>query len=161
MSHVSVIPHVAATLPDWRRQIPIPLILAVDFDGTIVKAAYPNIGAVVPGAIHALTAIRGWGGRVVLWTCRRGESLEAAVEWAAKRGLVFDAVNADLPELIEFWGAESRKVYADVYVDDRALVPGGDVLGEPDWEQVLGLAHSWMLRYGELKEELINAKGGD
>lgn len=54
-------------------------------------------------------------------TCREGERLQEAVDWCANFGLGFDAVNDNLPELIEFLGHDCRKIAADVYIDDKAV----------------------------------------
>ncbi len=55
-----------------------------------------------------------------LWTCRASELCEA-VEWS--KNLEFDAVNDNLPEIIEFYGHNSRKISCDYYIDDRMLLP--------------------------------------
>lgn len=63
------------------------------------------------------------GARVILDTCRNGEQLEAAVKYCRDWGLEFDAVNENLPELIELYGGDTRKINADFYIDDRAVNP--------------------------------------
>ena len=60
--------------------------------------------------------------KVILWTCRVDDRLEAAVRWCAEQGLVFDAVNDNLPELVAKYGSNCRKVCADRYIDDRAIL---------------------------------------
>ena len=67
-----------------------------------------------------LIARRAMGDKVILWTCRCGEMLEAAVTWCGAFGLAFDAVNDNLPENIEKYGNDCRKVFADMYLDDKA-----------------------------------------
>ena len=96
------------------------MIFAVDFDGTLCKAAWPGIGAANDRLIAWLIERRREGDKVILWTCRCGEMLEAAVKWCRGRGLEFDAVNENLPERIARYGNDCRKVSADVYLDDRA-----------------------------------------
>ena len=49
------------------------------------------------------------------------EQLEDAVAWCKERGLEFDAVNENLPELIELYGNDCRKINADIYIDDKAV----------------------------------------
>ena len=61
------------------------------------------------------------GDKVILWTLREGELLDLAVNFCKGWGLTFDAVNDNIPEMIERWGCNSRKVSADVYLDDRAV----------------------------------------
>ena len=62
--------------------------------------------------------------------CRAGELLEAAVIYCRAMGLEFDAVNDNLPDLIELYGNNSRKISADIYIDDRAINPCPDQLIE-------------------------------
>lgn len=47
--------------------------------------------------------------------------METAVEFCRSYGLEFDAVNENLPEIIEYFGSDCRKVYANYYIDDRAV----------------------------------------
>lgn len=105
-------------------------IIAVDFDGCLCENAWPDIGEARPGVIAALLARQAKGDKIILWTCRVGERLEAAVQWCADRGIVFDAINANLPENIEKYGNDCRKVYADEYWDDKAvsMIKGETVL---------------------------------
>ena len=70
--------------------------------------------------IERLKKLRGDRTRIILWTCRTGEALEEAVEWCKKQGLEFDEVNANIPEAVALFGAESRKIYANLYIDDNA-----------------------------------------
>lgn len=58
---------------------------------------------------------------MILWTCRNGDLLTSAVEWCREHGLIFDAVNENLPERLEYYGSESRKISADEYWDDCAV----------------------------------------
>ena len=59
--------------------------------------------------------------QIILWTSRAGADLENAVEWCRLQGLVFDAVNEPLPEQIKRWGNDTRKIYADYYIDDKNM----------------------------------------
>lgn len=95
-------------------------IIAVDFDGTLCKNNYPNIGEANEELINHLKRIQSKGDKIILWTCRVGEKLEAAVAWCKKRGLIFDAVNENLPESIAEFGSDTRKIFADEYIDDAA-----------------------------------------
>lgn len=105
-----------------RRKLP-GNIIAVDFDGTLCASAYPDIGAPNIPLIDLLIDRRRNGCRVLLWTCRAGEQLEAAVAWCRMFGLQFDAVNENLPEINELFGGDGRKIYADVYLDDKSARP--------------------------------------
>ncbi|HYQ57718.1 MAG TPA: hydrolase [Draconibacterium sp.] len=108
------------------------MIIAVDFDGTIVKHKYPSIGKEIPFAIKTLKAFQERGHKLILWSYRSGEDLEKAVEFCRKQGLMFHAVNNNF-DGEEFDGSYSRKIYADLFIDDRNL------LGLPDWEKLYNI----------------------
>ncbi len=108
------------------------MIIAVDFDGTIVRHKFPAIGKEIPYAIKTLKLIQQKGHKLILWTYRSGKELEEAVKFCEERGLIFHAVNNDF-EGEEFDNTYSRKIYADMYIDDR------NILGIPDWEKIYEL----------------------
>jgi uncharacterized HAD superfamily protein len=95
------------------------MIVAVDFDGTLCEDKFPEIGVPYHSIIDALLRAQERGAKLILWTCRKGEFLNAAVDWCGARGLHFDAINANLPESIERYGGDTRKVCADFYIDDK------------------------------------------
>ena len=98
------------------------MIIAVDFDGTITKeSAWPELGEPNMPFINELIRRRNNGDKLILWTCRNGDLLQAAINFCKTFGLEFDAVNDHLPELKEKFGNDTRKVYADLYVDDKAV----------------------------------------
>lgn len=96
-------------------------IYAVDFDGTIVVDSYPDIGRPKQNIIKRLHKYKRRGDKLILWTCRTGRQLADAVEFCGNLGIVFDAVNNNLPENIAYYGNDTRKVFADHYIDDRNL----------------------------------------
>lgn len=98
-------------------------IYAVDFDGTLCKNAWPEIGEPYSKTIEHVKKLRQNGDKIILWTCREGNDLEKAISWCAERGLIFDAVNDNLEEIKVAFGGNSRKIVADFYMDDRALRP--------------------------------------
>ena len=104
------------------------MIIAVDFDGTLCVDAYPEIGQANKKLIWELINRQAEGDKLILWTCRAEGRLNDAVEWCAKQGLSFDAVNENLPETILRWGADSRKITADIYIDDRSVNPTESIL---------------------------------
>lgn len=71
--------------------------IAVDFDGTLCYSKWPELGRPNQALIEYLQ------------------------EW--EQNLEFDAVNDNLPEIIEFYGHNSRKISCDYYIDDRMLLP--------------------------------------
>lgn len=97
------------------------MIYAIDFDGTLCEDRYPRIGAARETAIEFCKAARENGDKLILWTCRSGTHLKMAVEWCRFHGVTFDAVNANLPENIEKYGNDCRKINVDFYIDDRNL----------------------------------------
>lgn len=104
------------------------MIIAVDFDGTIVEHRYPNIGKEIPFAIETLKQLQRDRHQLILWTVREGRLLDEAVAFCRERGLEFYAVNRDYPEEeAERNNHYSRKLKADLFIDDRNLG------GLPDW----------------------------
>lgn len=113
------------------------MLIAVDFDGTIVEHEYPKIGKDKPFAFDTLKALAAEGHRIVLWTSREGELLDEAVEYCRSKGVEFYAVNSESQPGSLFNKTKGRKIVADVYIDDRNLG------GIPDWgtiyEMVTGM----------------------
>jgi hydroxymethylpyrimidine pyrophosphatase-like HAD family hydrolase len=96
------------------------LIIAIDFDGTIVEDAYPKIGATQLFAFETLKKLQNEGYRLILWTYRSGSKLDEAVAFCYDNGVAFYAVNKSFPEE-EFNEKYSRKINADIFVDDRNI----------------------------------------
>ena len=104
------------------------MIIAVDFDGTIVEHKYPAIGKEIPFAIDTLKMLQKDRHRLILWSVREGKLLEEAVQWCKERGVEFYDVNRDYPEETTDNNPNfSRKLKVDVFIDDRNLG------GLPDW----------------------------
>ena len=97
------------------------MVFGVDFDGTLSFGQWPGCGPANDGLIDFLIKRQISGDKLILWTCREGNDLEVAVEWCQQMGLVFDAVNDNLPEVIEKYGCNSRKISCDFYIDDKAI----------------------------------------
>lgn len=95
-------------------------IHAVDFDGTLCENRFPEIGEPNMILINELIYKRECGDKVILWTNREGELLGNAVKFCSNLGLEFDAVNDNIPEMIEYLGHNTRKVFANVFIDDLA-----------------------------------------
>ena len=96
-------------------------IIAVDFDGTLCRHAYPKIGEPIMSVIDAIKKEISNGAKVILWTCRSGEFLNAAVSWCREQGIEIEAVNEDVPSIkdSDFGREKSCKVFAHEYWDDR------------------------------------------
>lgn len=97
----------------------LPPIMAVDFDGTLVKDKFPQIGEEREDICNCIRRLQKLGVRSILWTSRTGKYLDEAVDWCKEHNLNFDTINENLPEVVELAGEDTRKVYADVYLDDR------------------------------------------
>ena len=95
-------------------------IIAVDFDGTLCYSNWPELGEPNRPLIEYLIDQKRSGNKLILWTCRAGEALEKAVSWCRDHQLEFDAINDNLPEIIEMYGNNSRKITCDYYIDDKA-----------------------------------------
>ncbi|MBR3513879.1 MAG: hypothetical protein IKO12_05610 [Bacteroidaceae bacterium] len=125
------------------------MTIAVDFDGTIVTHRYPDIGEEIPFATDTLKMLIADHHRLILWSVREGELLDAAVEWCRKRGVEFYAVNRDYPEEdVEKNRHFSRKLKADMFIDDRNLG------GLPDWGTIYTMIHDHKTMEEVLMEEL-------
>ena len=96
------------------------LIIAIDFDGTIVEDAYPKIGEPMIFAFDTMKKLQAEGHRLILWTYSNGRKLKEAVELCKQNGIEFYAVNKNYPEE-EFDGKISRKIHADMFIDDRNI----------------------------------------
>ena len=114
------------------------MIIAVDFDGTVVEHAFPDIGAPAPGAIEWIKRWHAAGARIILWTMRSGESLTEAHIYLTGNGIELFGVNNN-PEQHEW--TSSPKAYAHLYVDDAAfgtptLKMPGQARPVVDWGEV-------------------------
>lgn len=113
------------TLKDPFTESSESLIYAVDFDGTlnITDESYPSLGRPNKKLFYILKKLQKKGNKIILWTCRTGAALDAAVYFCEGYGLKFDAVNENLPEAIEEHRSDPRKIGYDVLIDDRVVHP--------------------------------------
>lgn len=131
------------------------MVIAVDFDGTIVEHCYPEIGEEIPFAIDTLKMLIADRHKVILYTMRNGKLLDEAVRWCSDRGVEFYAINSDVPN--DFVSDRdknfSSKVNADYFIDDR------NIGGLPDWTTIYkiitrGLTFEQILRK-KIREEML------
>lgn len=105
----------------------LPYIVAVDFDGTLVSDKFPEIGEPNTFLIDQIKAWRADSdnNRIILWTCRDDDTddkrLTSAVEFCKTHNLHFDAVNRNIDEVIDMFKNDTRKIYANEYIDDKAV----------------------------------------
>ena len=103
------------------------MIIAVDFDGTLCENRWPQIGTANLKLIWKLEALQRQGHKIILWTMRThrpfGEEerdlLQEAVDFCKNHGLEFNGVNEPDPDNAAYFGNDSRKIYADIYIDDH------------------------------------------
>lgn len=100
-------------------------IIAVDFDGTLsLGVKYPEIGVPNYKLFEDLSRARSSGAAdIILWTCRSGDDLTKAVNWCSENGLEFDAINDNLECIKKKFGGDTRKVVANLYIDDKSVKP--------------------------------------
>ena len=98
------------------------LWVATDFDGTLTSGGdqFPNIGQENPYAFDVLKRLKREGHKIILYTCRQSHYLKEAVDWVTAHGVTPDAIN-DNPRARELYGEPGRKIFADIYIDDRSL----------------------------------------
>ena len=126
------------------------MVIAVDFDVTIVENRYPEIGDERPFATDNLRMLAKDKHQLILWSCREGKLLDDAVAWCRERGVEFWAVNKDYPEEEETKNSYfSRKIKADMFIDDR------QVGGLPDWGTVYQ-----MIKFHKSYEQVIKESLG-
>ena len=99
------------------------MIIAVDFDGTLVSDKFPEIGEPYWDVVNRLKECQQNGAKIILWTCRNKEFLKEAVTFCSDIGLHFDAINDNLDEIKVLYDGDTRKVFADEYWDDKAVNP--------------------------------------
>lgn len=114
------------------------LVIAIDFDGTIVEAKYPEIGELRKDARSIINELFDAGHKIIINTCRTGDHEDQVIEFLRLNGIKCHEINNNIPELIEKFGTDSRKISADIYIDDKNL----------------GGICSWQFMYGQITELL-------
>jgi len=105
------------------------MVIAVDADGTLFsKEGFPHVGKENVELVDKLKDRQRAGDTIILWTCREGELVDMVVEWAEKRGLYFDAVNANSAD----YDHAQHKIVADIYIDDRGMTPHDFMMADLD-----------------------------
>lgn len=92
--------------------------IAIDFDGTCVFNEYPKVGASVPYCVSTLQECLKNGNKLILFTMRDKDKLTAAINWFKENKISLWGINENPSQ--KSW-SNSRKVYADIYIDDLAL----------------------------------------
>lgn len=100
-------------------------IIACDFDGVLHNGSWPDIGKPDTYLFSYLINCRKHGIKVILYTMREGKLLNDAVQFCKSQGLEFDCVNNNLPEMIELYGSNPRKIAFDYLLDDNVAIVNG------------------------------------
>ena len=99
------------------------MIIAVDFDNTLCESNWPHLGSPIMKTINFCLRAKQAGHKLILNTCRQGRALEEAVQFCRQYQLDFDCINENLPEIIQLYGGDTRKISADRYIDDKSIPP--------------------------------------
>lgn len=106
-----------------------PIILALDFDETISITDWPTIVGLRKGAKKYINKLFDRGYYIIVWTCRHGRNEDEAYNFLKSQGIKFHAINEQHPALIKAFNNNTRKISADIYVDDKSLW----LFGIPNW----------------------------
>lgn len=106
------------------------MIIAIDFDGTICRDAYPSIGELNPDAAIVIRSLKDDGHYLIINTCRSGDQAIHAINFLKEKAIPFDRINDNEPSHVAEYSNNCRKIYADVYIDDR------QVGGLPLWSEI-------------------------
>jgi len=107
--------------------------LAIDFDGTLVEDAYPDIGTLKPNAKQVLQRLHDEGYFIIVWTCRGSDDLINTYKFLKDSNVYFDNLNQNsVKDDIIF--LPFPKIFANIYIDDRNL---GSIPN--DWEDIYKL----------------------
>ena len=99
-------------------------IIAIDFDDTITKSNYGSekieLRDCVKDVINLLH--NEYNYIIIIWTCRNSvKDVTEAIKVLDDNGICYDYFNENCKEAIELFGNDSRKICADIYIDDRGL----------------------------------------
>jgi hypothetical protein len=97
-------------------------ILAIDLDRTVLDSDFPVINGLLPDArevINRLMTIHDC--YIICWTSRNGYYVDEARDYLDDNGVEYDVINENHPAIAEFFGSDTRKVGADIYVDDKTI----------------------------------------
>lgn len=91
-------------------------VIAVDYDGTIMKDRHNNI--INEEILDFAKTVRQMGCILILWTSRCDGELQEAIDVCSSRGLYFDYIN-EYPKR-----TKSPKICADMYIDNKSMSNG-------------------------------------
>lgn len=107
-------------------------VLSIDFDDTIVYTDWPNIKGLRKGAKKYITKLYNKGYKIVINTCRSGETQDDATRFLNDNNIPYHHINCNCPHLIDIYKTDSRKISACMYIDDK---------------NILGILPWWLMYY--------------
>lgn len=119
------------------------LVIAIDFDGTITTNSFPEVGELIEGANHYIQKMYQDGHYIIINTCRSGRYEGMAEDFLNKQSIPFHFINSNLPELIDKFSQDCRKISADIYIDDKCI------MGLPKWHEIYELIK---IKFNKLKQ---------
>lgn len=118
-----------------KYQTNFKAVLAIDFDHTICMSNWPNLGMQRKNAKVYIDKLLNEGYGIIINTCREGVPLADAIKWMESNKINYHYVNCNFPHLISLYGADCRKISADMYIDDKCLT------GLPKWKKIYKLVN--------------------
>lgn len=94
-------------------------IIAVDFDETLANTKYPYIHSLKHNAKEVMQNWYDKNYLLLIHTCRAGEQLLEAENFLIRQGVKFHHINEQHPYLIHIFENDTRKLAADIYIDDK------------------------------------------
>lgn len=119
------------------------MIIAIDFDGTIVEDRYPHIGNLRKNSQETIEQLHKDGHYIIIWTCRTGSKRHEVKKFLKENEIPYHQINKSNPENVAKYGLDTRKVFADVYIDDKGITP------LPEWHEIY-----YLITYKQ--QQLIN-----
>ena len=143
-----------------RDQLPEQLgaVVACDEHAWGAGVAVLAGGGIAPGVQvqevreGAVIRLMADGHKLVLWTVREGKLLDEAVDWCRERGVEFSAINETLRADTNEHSHNTRKIDADIYIDDC------NIGGRFDWDTVYHMIHDNLTYYDIIREAKRDAK---
>ena len=107
---------------------------------------WPEIGKIKQNAKLVINTLHDNGHTIIINSCRAGKEEFKMIRWLKHNGIECDYINENDPKLIAHFGSDTRKISANIYIDDKGI------MGIPHWISIL-------YRIDELEEEYANNKG--
>ena len=105
-----------------NNQKPIEKIAVIDFDGTLCKFAFPDVGPIEPGVREALQTLKNAGYVIKIHSCRTASYWGNESERKIHVKAILDfMIQHELPYDQILLCPTMDKPIADVYIDDRAI----------------------------------------